>query len=143
MQVKSILAAKGNEVATSSPDAPLMAVIEQLSERNIGAIVVTDAASTVVGIISERDVVRAMARNGASVVDQPVSSFMTSSVITCVAEDSTHDLMTKMTTGRFRHLPVVADGKLDGIVSIGDVVKARINEVQREAEALRDYISSS
>lgn len=143
MQVKSILATKGNEVATSGPDAPLMNVIEQLSERNIGAIVVTDAAKAVVGIISERDVVRAMARNGASVVDQPVSSFMTSSVITCVAEDSTHDLMTKMTAGRFRHLPVVADGKLDGIISIGDVVKARINEVQREAEALRDYISSS
>lgn len=143
MQVKSILAVKGNEVATAAPDTPLMNVIEQLAERNIGAIVVTDAARAVVGIISERDVVRAMARNGASVVDQPVSSFMTSSVITCAADDSTHDLMTKMTTGRFRHLPVVADGKLDGIISIGDVVKARINEVQREAEALRDYISSS
>lgn len=143
MQVKSILAVKGNEVATATPDAPLMNVIEQLSERNIGAIVVTDGQLNVAGIISERDVVRAMARNGASVVDQPVSSFMTSSVVTCSAEDSTHELMTKMTTGRFRHLPVVADGKLDGIISIGDVVKARINEVQREAEALRDYISSS
>jgi CBS domain-containing protein len=143
MQVKSILAAKGNDVATASPDAPLMAVMEQLSERNIGAIVVTNDQRKVVGIISERDVVRAMARNGASVVDQPVSEFMTSSVITCIDEDSTHDLMTKMTSGRFRHLPVVADGKLTGIISIGDVVKARINEVQREAEALREYISSS
>ncbi|GAB5511060.1 MAG: CBS domain-containing protein [Hyphomicrobiales bacterium] len=143
MQVKSILAVKGNDVATAAPDTPLMNVIEQLSERNIGAIVVTDGQRKVVGIISERDVVRAMARNGASVVDQLVSSFMTSDVITCSEDDSTHDLMTKMTTGRFRHLPVVADGKLEGIISIGDVVKARINEVQREAEALRDYISSS
>lgn len=143
MQVKSILATKGNEVATASPDAPLMNIMEQLSERNIGAIVVTDGKRKVVGIISERDVVRAMARHGVSVVDQPVSNFMTSSVITCADEDSTHDLMTKMTSGRFRHLPVVADGKLSGIISIGDVVKARINEVQREAEALRDYISSS
>lgn len=143
MQVKSILAVKGNDVATAAPDTPLMTVIEQLSERNIGAIVVTDGQRKVVGIISERDVVRAMARKGASVLDQLVSDFMTSEVITCSEDDSTHDLMTKMTTGRFRHLPVVADGKLEGIISIGDVVKARINEVQREAEALRDYISSS
>lgn len=143
MQVNAILAEKGRDVATVAPDTPVMNVIENLSEKNIGAIVVTDGNRKVLGIVSERDVVRALARNGASVVDQPVSSFMTRDVITCGGEESSHDLMTKMSAGRFRHLPVETDGKLDGIISIGDVVKARISEVQREAEALREYISSS
>ena len=143
MLVSAILAEKGREVATAAPETPMMTIIENLSEKNIGAIVITDARQSVVGIISERDIVRALANNGASILDQSVSSFMTQSVVTCAEHESVHDLMAKMTSGRFRHLPVVADTRLAGIVSIGDVVKTRIAEVQREAEALRDYISSN
>ena len=143
MLVSAILADKGRSVATAKPDTPMMTIIEDLSKKNIGAMVVTDARQFVVGIISERDIVRAMANHGASVLDQPVSTYMTQSVVTCAEHESVHDLMSKMTTGRFRHLPVVADTRLVGIISIGDVVKTRIAEVQREAEALRDYISSN
>lgn len=143
MQVSAILARKGHEVATATPDTLLMAVMETLAERNIGAIVVTEGDRRVAGIVSERDIVRAIARNGSSVLDQPVSSLMTRAVVSCDAAESTHELMAKMTNGRFRHLPVLKDGRLDGIISIGDVVAARIAEVQREADALRDYIAST
>lgn len=143
MQVSAILAEKGHDVATANPDTPMMSIIEDLAEKNIGAIIITNDHRHVVGIISERDIVRALAQNGASVFDQPVSSFMTQSVVTCSEHESTHDLMSKMTAGRFRHVPVVADLRLVGVISIGDIVKARIAEVQREAEALRDYIASS
>lgn len=143
MQVSAILADKGHEVATASPDTPMMTIIEHLAEKNIGAIVITNARDAVAGIISERDIVRALGQHGASVFDQPVSSYMTQSVVTCAEHESSHDLMGKMTSGRFRHLPVVSDTRLVGIISIGDIVKARIAEVQREAEALREYIASS
>ncbi|MGD1885837.1 MAG: CBS domain-containing protein [Cohaesibacteraceae bacterium] len=143
MLVSAILAEKGRDVATAAPDTPVMSIIEDLSEKNIGAIVVTDERHSVVGIISERDVVRALDNQGATILDQPVSSFMTQSVVTCSEHESVHDLMSKMTSGRFRHLPVVADTRLSGIISIGDVVKTRIAEVEREANALRDYISSN
>ena len=143
MQVAAILASKGHEVATASPDSLLMGIMETLAERNIGAIVITDGDRHVAGIVSERDVVRAIARHGSSVLDQPVSDIMTRAVVGCDASESTHDLMAKMTSGRFRHLPVLKDGRLDGIISIGDVVAARIAEVQREADALREYISST
>lgn len=143
MQVGAILADKGHAVATANPDAPMMSIIEALSDKNIGAIVVTNASGGVAGIISERDVVRSLAQHGASVFDQAVSNYMTSSVVTCAEHETSHDLMTKMSAGRFRHLPVVADTKLVGIISIGDVVKARIAQVQKEADELRQYISSS
>ncbi|MEM1289442.1 MAG: CBS domain-containing protein [Pseudomonadota bacterium] len=143
MQVSALLAEKGHEVATASPGTLMIEIMELLAERNIGAIVVTSDNNSVVGIVSERDIVRSLARNGGSVLDQAVSEFMTKSVVSCEACESTHDLMEKMTAGRFRHLPVVKNGKLDGIISIGDVVAARISEVQREADALRDYISSN
>lgn len=143
MKVSAILAEKGHEVATAAPDATMMAIIESLSDKNIGAIVVTTPMGGVAGIISERDVVRALAQHGGSVFDQPVGDFMTTSVITCAEHERSHELMTKMSAGRFRHLPVVADTKLVGIISIGDIVKARIAEVQKEAEALREYIATS
>ncbi|MFK7792762.1 MAG: CBS domain-containing protein [Devosiaceae bacterium] len=143
MQVGAILADKGHEVATANPETTMMAIIEALSEKNIGAIVVTNAHGHVAGIISERDVVRSLAQHGASVFDQAVSNYMTQSVVTCAEHETTHELMSKMSAGRFRHIPVVADMRLTGIISIGDVVKARIADVQREAEALRDYIASS
>ena len=143
MQVRHILSGKGGNIVTARPDSTIAEAAKLLKEKNIGAIVITDARQSVVGIISERDIVRALANNGASILDQPVSSFMTQSVVTCAEHESVHDLMAKMTSGRFRHLPVVADTRLAGIVSIGDVVKTRIAEVQREAEALRDYISSN
>ncbi|MFN3169514.1 MAG: CBS domain-containing protein [Hyphomicrobiales bacterium] len=143
MQVGALLAEKGREVATADPDTPMMGIIESLSDKNIGAIIVINERHGVVGIISERDIVRALAQNGASVFDQPVSSYMTQSVVTCAEHESTHDLMAKMTSGRFRHVPVVSDMRLVGVISIGDIVRVRIEEVQREAEALRDYIASS
>ncbi len=143
MQVSTILAEKGREVATAGPDASMMTIIEGLAEKNIGAIIITNEHHGVAGIISERDVVRSLAQHGASVFDQPVSSYMTQSVVTVSEHDTVHDMMAKMTEGRFRHLPVVADMRLVGIISIGDVVKSRIAEVQREAQALRDYIASS
>ena len=143
MQVSAILADKGHEVATADPNTPMMTIIEHLCDKNIGAVVITNARDEVVGIISERDIVRSLAQHGASVFDQPVSSYMTRSVVTCAEHESTHDLMGKMTSGRFRHVPVVADTRLVGIISIGDIVKERIAEVQREAQALREYIASS
>jgi len=143
MQVSALLAEKGHEVATAKPDTPMMGIIENLSDKNIGAIIVTNERQGVAGIISERDIVRALAQHGATVFDQPVSSYMTQSVVTCSEQESAHDLMAKMTAGRFRHVPVVSDMRLVGVISIGDIVKARIEEVQREAEALRDYIASS
>ncbi len=143
MQVSAILAEKGHEVATANPETTMMAVMEDLSEKNIGAIIVTNERQSVVGIISERDIVRALAQHGATAFDQPVANYMTQSVVTCSEHESSHDLMGKMTAGRFRHVPVVSDMRLVGVISIGDIVKARIEEVQREAEALRDYIASS
>ncbi len=142
MNVATILAGKGRDVTTISSTADLLDVARSLSAQKIGAIIVTDDGGAVSGIISERDIVNAIAKNGAEVLLRPVSNHMTQNVITCHDEETTSDLMGKMTQGRFRHLPVVNDGKLDGIISIGDVVKMRIAEAQLEADAMREYIAS-
>ena len=143
MIVKNILAGKGGNVVTIEPSADLAAAAKLLAERGIGAVVVLGADHRIVGILSERDIVQALAEHGAAVLSEPVSQVMTREVKTCSEDDTIGDLMGRMTTGRFRHLPVVQQGKLIGIVSIGDVVKSRVEEIGHETEALRDYIQTA
>jgi CBS domain-containing protein len=143
MTVKGILSRKGNNVLTIEPTSPLSIAIRLLAERRIGTLVVTGADHRIVGIISERDIVRALGERGAQVLDAPVAEVMTRNVITCRERDSTADLMEQMTSGKFRHLPVVDEGRLLGIVSIGDVVKSRLEEMQHDTEALQDYIRTA
>ena len=143
MIVKNILAAKQGDVVTIEPTADLAAAVKLLTERNIGAVVIRGADHRVIGILSERDIVRALAEHGAAVLSEPVSQVMTREVKTCSEDDTIGDLMGRMTIGRFRHLPVVQQGKLIGIVSIGDVVKSRVEEIDQEAKTLREYIQNS
>jgi CBS domain-containing protein len=142
MTVAAILSNKGRDVITVSPDLSIAEIVRILAERRIGAIVVTDGANHILGIVSERDVVRALAR-GADALNGPVSSIMTAKVVTCTDRNTINEVMTRMTEGRFRHLPVVEDDQLAGIVSIGDVVKARIEQVEREADEMRAYIATA
>ncbi|MCX7324811.1 MAG: CBS domain-containing protein [Hyphomicrobiales bacterium] len=141
MSVSRILAEKGHEVQTIQPHRTLAEAAAILSERKIGAAVVTGADGAVLGILSERDIVRALAQNGANALDEPVSRRMTAKVTTCSAALSIESAMEIMTTGKFRHLPVVQDGRLAGIISIGDVVKRHIEKIEAETRAMRDYIS--
>ena len=141
MNVSAILKQKGRDVETVSPDATLMQATSALAKRRIGAIVVVDERRNVQGIISERDIIRVLAQSGAQVLSSPVSSVMTKNVISCGESDTIDQLMSAMTTGRFRHLPVTKDGALVGIVSIGDVVKYHVAEVEMEATAMKDYIA--
>jgi CBS domain-containing protein len=144
MLVSHILGLKGREIVVIAADATLSAAAELLAERRIGAVIVQGAGGDLAGIFSERDIVRAISRERAAALSQPVSRFMTRDVATCVETDSVDELMEMMTRGRFRHIPVVdAERRLVGIVSIGDVVKSRIEETVREAESLREYISAS
>ena len=142
MNVAAILKEKGSDVVTLKPHALVSEVAGILYKKRIGAIVVLDKAGVLSGIVSERDIVNAIAKNGRDVIDKPVQSIMTGNVISCRKSDPIDRLMEIMTETRVRHLPVVEDGKLCGIVSIGDVVKYRIAEVSQEMGALRDYISS-
>ncbi|NNG02780.1 MAG: CBS domain-containing protein [Inquilinus sp.] len=142
MNVEMILKTKGNDVVTTKPDSTLADVAATLTERKIGALVVSPDAKRVAGIVSERDIVRAIADKGVAALKMPVAEAMTRKVSTCTRADSVEKLMTTMSQGRFRHLPVVEDGKLCGMISIGDVVKFRLEEVEHEAEVLREFISS-
>ncbi|HTR15389.1 MAG TPA: CBS domain-containing protein [Roseiarcus sp.] len=143
MTVARILAEKGREVFTTQPHRSLKEVIDLLAEKGVGAVVVADASMTVLGILSERDVVRVIARYGAAALNDQVSRYMTPKVTT-VPRDSTIDhVMETMTEGRFRHLPVVEDGRLIGIVSIGDVVKRHVMALDSERQALREYIATA
>ena len=142
MHVAAILKEKGRAVETAKVDTSVMDVAARLSARRIGAIVVTHADGGIAGIISERDIIRVVGQHGASALDWPVSEAMTSAVLTCRESDTIDKLMSIMTTRRFRHLPVVEDGRLAGIVSIGDVVKYHIAEVELEATVMRDYITA-
>ena len=141
MNVATILKAKGTDVATVSPDVTLAETATLLSERGIGAVVVTHSRK-VLGIVSERDIVKTVAKRGAEALKAPVHEIMTTRVTTCSLNDSIDELMDSMTEGRFRHLPVIEHGDLAGIVSIGDVVKHRIAETGMETEALRLYIAN-
>lgn len=141
MQVGQLLRRKGTAVATIAPTASVAAVLESLASNGIGALVVSADGSAVDGIVSERDIVRRLASDGAAVLDGPVGDIMTSSVRTCAPDASVDELMSLMTEGRFRHVPVTEDGALVGIVSIGDIVNARVRELETETEQLTSYIS--
>jgi len=143
MTVKAILSAKGTGVVTIEPTAKLAAATELLAARKIGALVVTGADHRVVGIVSERDIVSELATHGAASLDLPLTDVMTRKVVTCSAADTIASVMEHMTAGKFRHLPVVDQGRLAGIISIGDVVKHRLHEMEREQSALRDYIQTA
>lgn len=143
MTVARILATKGSDVVTTQPHRTMAEIAETLSSKGIGAIVVTDAQGGVLGIISERDIVRVIARSGVGAMNEAVSRFMTPKVFTATEDQTVHSMMERMTEGRFRHLPVVRDGRLIGLVSIGDVVKYRLAEMEHEQEALRNYIATA
>ena len=143
MAVSHILGVKGRNVFTVRPTDTVEAIAKILGEKRIGAVVVTDESGRIAGIVSERDVVRQIAAEGAGVLKKPASSIMTSNVHSCQEGDSEQDLMTLMTARRIRHLPVVKDGKLNGMISIGDVVKFRIETIEREAEDMKAYIAGA
>ena len=142
MHVAAILKEKGRAVETAGLQTTVMDVAARLSARRIGAIVITAADGSIAGIISERDVIRVIGQHGASALDWPVSEAMTRAVQTCRESDTIDTLMSVMTARRFRHLPVLENGQLVGIVSIGDVVKHRVAEVEHEATMMRDYITA-
>jgi CBS domain-containing protein len=140
MFVSDILAEKGGLVYTVTPGTTLGQVSRQLSTRRIGSVLIVDRLDRVVGIVSERDIVHALATHGAPALELEASEVMTRNVVTCDPDDSIDQVMETMTRGRFRHLPVVRRGELLGLVSVGDVVKARLQETEHETEALRAYI---
>jgi CBS domain-containing protein len=142
MSVARIINEKGRRVVTVGAGASLSEIAKMLAEERIGAVVVVEGES-IRGILSERDIVRALAKHGGEALARHAADFMTAKVVTCRPEDTIHDVMQKMTAGRFRHLPVVEGGKLAGIVSIGDVVKRRIEDVEREAAQIREYIATA
>ena len=143
MTVKTILSQKGSEVTTIAPTAKVSDAITLLCERKIGALVITGAGGRITGIVSERDIVRAFADHGAKALDVPLTEVMTRKVVTCEAGDQMAEIMELMTTGKFRHLPVVEAERLVGIISVGDVVKLRLAQMQQEHDALRDYIQTA
>jgi CBS domain-containing protein len=140
MNVAAILKGKGRAVVTARPETTLQEIAKKLAAKNIGAMVIIGPNGKVEGIISERDIIRAVAQRGAASLSEPVSEVMTRTVVSCSESDTLDQLMATMTAGRFRHLPVIEDKALAGIVSIGDVVKHHIAEVEMEASALRTYI---
>jgi len=148
MNVKAILAAKnsgalGGEIFSIEPTADLETAANSLSAHRIGALLVLGAGGHIAGILSERDIVRAISRHGAAVLGLPVGQVMTRNVSTCNEDDDIASVMERMTTGKFRHMPVMSNGKLIGLISIGDVVKQRVDEIERETEAMRDYIRTA
>lgn len=143
MTVNTILSTKGSEVITIAPTATLEEAVAVLTRRRIGALVVLGADQRVIGILSERDIVRAVSEQGAKALTEPLAQSMTRTVVTCAASDTISEIMERMTNGRFRHIPVIENDRLAGIISIGDVVKQRLGEMERESEALRDYIQTA
>ncbi|HUI15001.1 MAG TPA: CBS domain-containing protein [Xanthobacteraceae bacterium] len=140
MTISIILAAKGREVVNVEPNATLSSVVALLAERRIGAVLILGVDRRIVGILSERDIVRALAERGAAALDDAVSRVMTRRVSTCAEGETISSIMERMTEGKFRHLPVVDQGRVVGIISIGDVVKHRLSEMERDSAAMRDYI---
>jgi len=143
MTVSIILAGKGRDVASIEPNATLSAAIGLLAEKRIGALLILGADRRVVGILSERDIVRALAERGAEALGEPVSRTMTRNVSTCTDKETISSIMERMTEGKFRHMPVVEQGRLVGIISIGDVVKHRVREMEQDSAAMHDYILSA
>lgn len=142
MNVAAILKSKGKGVVTATPDMSLLEIAKLLDQHGIGCVVLEGDDGKVVGIVSERDLVRAIGRSGPKVLKDPVSDYMTRSVVTAREADTIDRLMSEMTAHRFRHMPVVERGRLIGLVSIGDVVKMRIAEAEMEAAAMREYIAT-
>jgi CBS domain-containing protein len=142
MTVAHILRTKGREVVTLASTHSIAEAAKTLSDRRIGAIVISGGEGAIAGILSERDVVRALAADGADALQHPISRHMTVRVETAREGDTIPEIMERMTAGKFRHIPVVEDGQVIGIVSIGDVVKHRLAEMEAEARAMRDYISA-
>jgi len=142
MTVRTILDTKGHQIESVEPEAKLATAIKILSERKIGAVLVMSNGH-IEGILSERDIVRVLGERGAAVLEEPVRAVMTRKVVSCRQADTVAAIMEMMTSGKFRHLPVVEDGKVVGLISIGDIVKWRVREFEMEQEALRDYIKTA
>jgi len=142
MTVRAILDTKGHNILSVEPDAKMSAAIRLLAERKIGAVLVMNHGR-VEGILSERDIVRVLGERGARVLEEPVSAVMTRKVVSCRQSDTVAGIMEMMTLGKFRHLPVIEEGMVVGLISIGDVVKWRVSEYEREQEALREYIKTA
>ncbi len=140
MTVSTILAAKGRDVVAIEPGANLAAAVKLLADKRIGAAVILGADYRLVGILSERDIVRALAESGADALESPVSAVMTRNVSTCDEGETVSSIMERMTAGKFRHLPVVEHERVVGMISIGDVVKERLNKMDRDSAAMREYI---
>ncbi|WP_323042357.1 CBS domain-containing protein [Gemmobacter sp.] len=141
MLVQQILNAKPEQtVVTVPPGSTVREAVEVLAARRIGAVVVSADGSRIAGILSERDVVRELGKQGPAILDRPVESLMTASIVTCTRSDTVLQVVERMTLGRFRHMPVVEDGRMTGMVSIGDVVKARLDELSMEKDALEGMI---
>jgi CBS domain-containing protein len=143
MTVGCILARKGRSVTTIQPDRTMRDLVDLLAAKHIGDVVIADADGTMHGIISERDVVRAVARHGCDALEDPVTDYMTRNVVTTDENESVIEAVQKMSTGRFRHLPVLADGRLAGMVSTGDAIKYRLEQMEQEQSALREYIATA
>ena len=142
MTVRAILDSKGHQIQSVEPEAKLSAAIRMLGERRIGAVLVM-SQGRMEGILSERDIVRVLAEQGASVLTKPLAQVMTRKVFTCSPSETIGVIMERMTAGKFRHVPVVEQDQVVGVVSIGDVVKYRLQEIEHESAALRDYIQSA
>lgn len=142
MRVSSLLTAKGTSVATISPDAPVAGAVGELRRHGIGALVVSSDQQHIEGIVSERDIVRALADRASTLLEAPVSSIMSETVTTCSPDDQIESVMSTMTHMRIRHVPVVDGGVLAGIISIGDAVKSRIGELEKDRNELVDYINA-
>ena len=143
MTVRAILSRKGRDVATIAPTVNLSEAVRLLAQRRIGAVVVTGPDDRVAGILSERDIVRSLSERGPAALDDNVAAVMTRKVMTCTEAETVAAIMERMTAGKFRHLPVVEQGQLAGIISIGDVVKWRLEEIEGETNALREYIATA
>jgi CBS domain-containing protein len=142
MTVRAILDTKGHNILSVEPETKLSAAVKILSERRIGAVLVM-SGGRIEGILSERDIVRVLGERGAAVLDEPVSTVMTRKVVSCREKDTVSSIMERMTSGKFRHLPVIEDDKVVGLISIGDVVKWRVKEFENEQEALQNYIKTA
>ncbi|MCC2110831.1 MAG: CBS domain-containing protein [Hyphomicrobiales bacterium] len=143
MNVAAILADKGHEIFTATPEQTLDEICRFLAEKRIGAALITDPQEKLVGIVTERDIVRAIARKGGAVLKSRVAAYMTQKVVTCTESDSINEIMERMTAGNFRHMPVVENGRIIGVISNRDVVRRRIRDIEREAEEMRSYIATA
>ena len=143
MSIEKILAGKGHDIVTIAPARTMREAADVLHRHRIGAVIVTDSEGGLMGILSERDIVTALAREGGNALDNPVSRHMTSAVVTANDRDTIEQVMERMTQGRFRHVPIMKDGAVVGIVSIGDMVKSRLEAMEHESQALKQYIASA